>query len=213
MSDMLKHGQGKDHSPTKGSALLPEFRSVNKSKWKDQKSSGFLPSYKDFGRKTLNGFHTISRGKITEKNGSPVKLTEVHNPYINSHFDIGHKFRRRVSQKEMSEDEFRSHTSNDVMMKSTYSSMSIRSIESQSAFNLAQATLERLEPLHNPYGRNPAIRIHFKTLENDSDVQSPKMLKRLQVQSNRYKGSKKGVGRINLDMNLTQFSSSRSIDT
>lgn len=209
MSDLLKHGQSKDHSPPKISALLPEFRSINPQKWKGENSSDFLPAYKNFAIKTLNGFHQIQKGKVLEKNGTPIKRHEHYNPYINSHFDIGHKFRKRMSHREISADEFKSYTSSDIMMKnSTYSSTSIRSSESQSAFNLAKATLERLEPMHSPYGRNPDIRIHFKTLEDDLDIMSPQKSKRKKQQSNRYNSISGNHYRISL--NMSEFESNRS---
>lgn len=143
----------------------------------------------------------------------PTQKTDIYDPYINSLFDIGHKFRKRVSQKEMSNNEFRTHTSSDIMMKnSTFSSTSIRSVESQSALNLAKSTLNKLEPLHSPYGRNPDIRIHLNTLESDLDFKSPKSITKNRVISDRYGKQSKSVKRFNIDVKLGEFDSTRSAE-
>ena len=124
----------------------PNWRYHIKEKWMDNRSRGFLPSYLDFRVKTANGFHVVKRGRETEPNGSLTNSMEKYNPYINSHFDIGNKFRKRVSQKEVSDSTFTSYSVNDIMLRnSTFLSTSIRSWESLSKLNIAKQTYKRLE--------------------------------------------------------------------
>lgn len=168
----------------------PNWRYNLKSKWRDSKQHGFVPSYRDFGRKTTNGFHTIKHGSIRESDGAPIKHLEKYNPYINGLHEIGHKFRSRMPHKDVSQSEFSTHTSNDIIMKkSTFNSSSIRSIESQSLLQLAKEKFKKLTNVR--YGGNFEIKMDYNTINSDYDFNSPKV-----------KGSKKGTsGRYKLNVN------------
>lgn len=112
LPETLRHGRLVDIAPLTDKRMLdrPNWRFNIKSKWKDSKALGFVPSYKDFGRLTVNGFHKNKNGKLYEPTGKEIQSDEKYNPYINSSFDIGHKFRRRVSQKEISPHDFNTFT-------------------------------------------------------------------------------------------------------
>jgi hypothetical protein len=154
----------------------PNWRYPQKSKYKDASHLGFLPSYKDFGRKTSNGFHKIKKGRLYESDGSEASSLERYNPYVNGLDALGHNFRCNVPQKEVGKNKFKSYTSNDVMMKnSTFLSTSIRSVESQANLELAKTIYEKFENSNQVFDRNQGVRMDFKTLETDYDFQSPKV--------------------------------------
>lgn len=218
LPETLKHGHMVDITPCKDKSMLerPNWRENAKEKWKDNKTLGFLPSYKDHRRRTANGFHTISRGRTTEFNGSQASPIERYNPYVNSHHEIGHSFRRRISQKEISPSEFQSYTSKDIMLKnSTYTSTSIRSIESQATFKLAKAIFESktLAPIHvnKSSGRNKGIELHIQSLENDYEFAPPKT--KGKVTSSRYPRINKYSSKtLNNDIKLLTVKSNRTLE-
>ena len=217
MSESLKHGRIVDITPCADKSMLdrPNWRYHIKSKWKDNHGLGFKPSYKDFGRKTSNGFHTIKNGVLTEPDGSQAKSLERYNPYINSNFELGHRFRKRISQHEISPDEFSSYISKDIMLKqSMFTSSSIRTIESDSNLKFAKERFEKLAPIHHSFNRNQSIKMDFKTLETDYDFQSPKVYKKaenkataFQLEFVRTKSEKK----INQDLPLIQAASRKTL--
>ena len=181
----------------------PNWRYNLKSKFKDSSKLGFLPSYKDFGRKTSNGFHKIQKGRLCESDGSDAGSLERYNPYVNGLDAIGNSFRRRVSQKEVGKNEFQSYTSNDVMMKkSTFLSTSIRSVESQANLEMAKTIYEKLENPNQMFDRNQGVRMDFKTLETDYDFQSPKVFQKRRHARKNYEISIERSSSLHLNKDL-----------
>lgn len=166
---------GTDHSPYDRKMIeRPNWRYHEKSKWKDNSKRGIMPAYHDFGRKTANGFRSIVAGEVLEPDGKISTPDAHHNPYINSHHDIGHRFRVRKSQAEISEKQFSTFTTRDVVMKnSTFVSKSIRSTESESFFNLA---LEKFKKLKNPRYKyqHQNSQIKLSRMDSDYNFDSPK---------------------------------------
>jgi hypothetical protein len=185
----------------------PNWRLDVKNKWKDSKKIGFALSYKDFGRKTTNGFHTILNGSVLENDGSAAKTLERYNPYINSSHDIGHKVRTRMLHRDVSRSEFSTHTSKDIMMKTTmYNSNSIRSIESQSNFQLAR---EKFKKLSNERYRGSSNMNNFNPAISDYDFNSMEIKKNKRGSISKYQPN---VNRLNsrsteIDLPLIQVSS------
>ena len=93
-------------------------------------------------------FILLNKGREVEPNGSLANSSEKYNPYINSHFDVGNRFRKRVSQKDISNSKFSTYSRKDIIMKgSMFASTSIRGLESLSKLNLAKKTYINFEIL------------------------------------------------------------------
>ena len=205
-----------DFTPCENRKMLenPNWRYHQKEKWMDKKHKGIIPSYKNFGRKTANGFHIINRGILKEPNGNAPKSSERYDPYINGLHELGHKFRCRKSHKEISPIQFITHTSKDIIMKnSTFKSTSIRSTESESRLKFAK---EKFQKYVNPrYSIDISYNKNFRisTEESDYDFDSPKLRKGSDGALHKYKLSVNQTSSesLNNDLPLIGLKSTRTI--
>ncbi|CAI2370997.1 unnamed protein product [Moneuplotes crassus] len=216
LPESLKKGMTSDFTPCQDRRMIerPNWRQHDKEKWTDITKKGILPSYHDFGRRTTNGFNNIVKGSLIGSEGYPTSSLERYNPYINSLHELGHKFRTRRSQKEISTKDFSSHTSKDIVMKSSpFLSKSIRGAESESKFKLAKKKLQKLMNPRYMIDRRFGNKFNFSPDQDDYNFDSPKRRNEGgRLEKYTLKISRSNSQSLNKDLPILQLKSSLTED-